>query len=238
MPRSFSTLWPSDVSPPSPSCAEKVLTTYELLENILIHLPMHNIFTCQRVSRQWQSIIQRSVRLREAMFLTSSSTPLRPEDTVYNRTVLCCWNRGQTLYRAEEALTFNPAASVGVAFCIPRQSLLKKPFGAFRFHLHHYPRLTIEALPEIAQGERASWKDMFLTEPPVIAIDFMFRGGMSPFGHLFALWNPHGIKFGDLIDWRWKIANEIEESGREAVGEIECSFHVTWPGFDPREEVW
>lgn len=79
---------------------------------------------------------------------------------------------------------------------------------------------------------------MFLTEPPVVAIDFMFTGRWAPFGDLFALWNPEGVKFGDLIDWRWRIARELEESGREAMGEIECSFHVNWPGLDPTKESW
>lgn len=238
MPRPFSTLWPTKEAPTLPARIEKVLATYELVENILLHLPMHNIFTCQRVSRQWRSIIERSIPLREKMFLLSTSASLRPQDTIYNRTVYCCWNRGQTLYKAEDALLFNPAGTIGQAFTAPSESSSRQPIAAFRFHGHHFPRLTVEALPDIAQADKASWREMFLTEPPVIAIDFMFRGSGDSFGNLFALWNPDGVKFGDLIDWRWRIANDIEQSGREAKGEIECSFHVTWPGFDPREEIW
>lgn len=83
-----------------------------------------------------------------------------------------------------------------------------------------------------------SWRDMFLTEPPVVAIDFMFKGSLSYFGELFALWNPEGVRFGDLIDWRWRLARDIEAGGGVAVGEIECSFHVTWPGFDLMDEIW
>lgn len=115
---------------------------------------------------------------------------------------------------------------------------LKRPVAAIRFNRHLYPQLTIEALPDVAAEERVTWRDMFITNPPVVAIDFMFRGSSDCFGDLFALWNPNGVRFGDLIDWRWRIARELEESGREAKGEIECSFHVTWPGFDPTEEMW
>lgn len=48
--------------------AQKVIATYELLENILIHLPMVDVLLDQRVSRSWQSIIERSVGLQEKLF--------------------------------------------------------------------------------------------------------------------------------------------------------------------------
>ncbi|KAK4893805.1 hypothetical protein LTR27_007830 [Elasticomyces elasticus] len=45
------------------------LDTVELLENILLHLPIRTLLISQRVSRQWQSIVRGSRKARQALFL-------------------------------------------------------------------------------------------------------------------------------------------------------------------------
>ncbi|KAK5696386.1 hypothetical protein LTR17_024262, partial [Elasticomyces elasticus] len=47
--------------------------TVELLENIILFLPLRRILQVQRVSKQWQNTVQGSVKTRRALFLEPSS---------------------------------------------------------------------------------------------------------------------------------------------------------------------
>lgn len=44
------------------------LTTFELLERILLSLPLHNILLLNTVNSQWRSVMARSIPIRNAMF--------------------------------------------------------------------------------------------------------------------------------------------------------------------------
>lgn len=50
------------------SASEKVAGTAELLEQIVFHLPPHEILLSQRVSRQWKANIATSRRLQRLLF--------------------------------------------------------------------------------------------------------------------------------------------------------------------------
>lgn len=52
-----------------PSAAQKVLATVELLEMVLLHLPITTLFVVQQVNTTFNDTIKRSVHLRRAMFL-------------------------------------------------------------------------------------------------------------------------------------------------------------------------
>lgn len=51
--------------------------TYELLEKILFHVPMKQLFL-RRVSKTWQGVIKRSQGLQKKMFLLADGQPLKP----------------------------------------------------------------------------------------------------------------------------------------------------------------
>lgn len=48
---------------------EKVFGTNELLENILVRLPMKKLLLAQRVCKHWHSLINGSIRLQRALFM-------------------------------------------------------------------------------------------------------------------------------------------------------------------------
>lgn len=54
---------------PSTPAAAKVIGVPELLENILLHLGMQQLFVVQRVNRTFKEVIRGSRRLQHAMFL-------------------------------------------------------------------------------------------------------------------------------------------------------------------------
>ncbi|KAK5718573.1 hypothetical protein LTR15_008304 [Elasticomyces elasticus] len=49
------------------------LDTVELLENILLYLPLQKLLLSQRVNKQWQSVVQGSHKARRALFLQQTS---------------------------------------------------------------------------------------------------------------------------------------------------------------------
>lgn len=61
---------------PIMAAAQAVLNTYELLEQILLHLPWKEKFAVQRVSPFWKDLIQRSQILRQRMWIFSPKAPL------------------------------------------------------------------------------------------------------------------------------------------------------------------
>ncbi|KAK3631456.1 hypothetical protein LTR56_016820 [Elasticomyces elasticus] len=69
------TIPPADIVPgtlPAAILAAKVLGTYELLETILLHLPLRQLLLCQRVNRAFKDVVNRSAPIRKALFLEPS----------------------------------------------------------------------------------------------------------------------------------------------------------------------
>lgn len=53
-----------------------VLDTYELLERILLHLPLRTLVLSQRVNKAWSDVFHRSQGIQCACFLKAASSPL------------------------------------------------------------------------------------------------------------------------------------------------------------------
>lgn len=54
---------------------EKLLGTNELLENILVRLPMKRLLLAQRVCKHWKALIDGSLRLQRALFMVPVPIP-------------------------------------------------------------------------------------------------------------------------------------------------------------------
>jgi hypothetical protein len=65
--------------PQTPTAAERVLLLPELLEWIIYHLPIRNIYGGRRVCKIWNEVVETSVMLREKMFLVQETgDPRKP----------------------------------------------------------------------------------------------------------------------------------------------------------------
>lgn len=53
----------------APPASTIVFANYDLLEDILLHLPLRHLLLSKRVCKQWESTQQTSVRVRKALFL-------------------------------------------------------------------------------------------------------------------------------------------------------------------------
>lgn len=135
-----------------------VLETYELLEMILLHLPMRRMLLAQRVSKATRTIIQRSIHLQRALYLLpaplSARTPsltLQPtlNNVIYSRWMpqLGPWTLDTRFIkrRTEEAPTTDLHLHFKVAY-------------------DHYSRAKpIDKIP--SRFPTGSWTRMLLTQP-------------------------------------------------------------------------
>lgn len=71
--------------------AVQVFATYELLENILMHLPLRSLLLAQRVDISFRDLIWRSANINRALFFTPATSQsidwYRPEDAQPGREV-------------------------------------------------------------------------------------------------------------------------------------------------------
>lgn len=54
---------------------EQVVGIYELLENIILHLPLQDILLSQRVSTAWKGVVRQSMEIRQALLLEPVTGP-------------------------------------------------------------------------------------------------------------------------------------------------------------------
>ncbi|USW53060.1 Putative F-box domain-containing protein [Septoria linicola] len=66
------------------SPSTRVFKTYELLENILLHLPLRTLLLSQRVNKSFQDVICRSQKIKQALFLEPCSPHVVVEGLVDN----------------------------------------------------------------------------------------------------------------------------------------------------------
>ena len=56
------------------AAASQVGNTYELLENILLHLPLRQLLLAQKVNKKFHAVIQDSLQINQALFWKPIST--------------------------------------------------------------------------------------------------------------------------------------------------------------------
>ena len=55
------------------AASAKVFDTYELLEDILLHVPLRQLLLVQRVSKTFRQLAQNSLKIQKALFLTPAT---------------------------------------------------------------------------------------------------------------------------------------------------------------------
>lgn len=61
---------------PRTTAASKVLGNYELLEQILLHLPLRSLLLSRSINKATSEVCQRSLRIPRALFLAPRSQPV------------------------------------------------------------------------------------------------------------------------------------------------------------------
>lgn len=173
------------------SSGERASDTYELLEQILLCLPIKDLFVVQRVSRTWKSIIQQSRGIRKKMFLLANGNPIvqKADPFEYHNSV-------STGVFYTGCLEFNPAFEI----------LQGKPVAPTGYEdlasYNVFPgdssiNIIINMAddrPETKQLGRStlSYKSMLVTQPPITTMSSSYRRNQC------TMYNPNGLTFGDL----------------------------------------
>lgn len=198
--------------------AHKALDVVELLETILLHLPMKDVYNLQRTCKTWKAVIHESGQLQKKMFLLAEGDVLRPmlrsgeppsdgQSSSYCRSTLrMCPEPGCHMTSAIEKLH----DGIRVEFFSP-------PDDGFTSHGITKPPL---------QHQESSWWSMFVTQPPIAALTVdLYEPGrcdLSIGPSKVTMYNPNGITHGEMLKWiakspiatdhTWQAPNGYEDS--------------------------
>ncbi|KAF2163876.1 hypothetical protein M409DRAFT_25652 [Zasmidium cellare ATCC 36951] len=222
----------------TPSATSTALITYELLERILLHTPIHTLFTTRRVSKTWLSLLNRSLPLQQAMFLVPSAPAISPTESTYNDHS----GRTRTIYPSQP-LQLNPSGDIIGLVNQPAGRGHRAPLVTFGLSDQNlFLEFEIEGIPiydEKLLAEEASWRGMLVTQPPITAVHFRLIR-RDPRRGVMTIFNPKGVTFGDLQDMSGEFKRGFERPGEDKEVRYEglsfCLFHPFTE--DQMEEAW
>lgn len=172
-----------------------VLSTYELLENVLALLPARDIETVKLVSKTWYKLVKGSRRLRNAAVLrpvSYNSGVIGPAGDEIGRDVPT-YAKGTMIYlhRSLQTSTRFPTAHLKLS-SFDYYPALSTSFEAKRQHL-------------IAKRQQhfVAKRQHFVTKPPCSAIHLHMEHKMGGNGKVYAdcvVYVKGGITVGDLVD--------------------------------------
>lgn len=221
------------------SSTHRALTTYELLEQILLYLDIHSLFVLRGVSKTWLSILSRSIPLQERMFIMPSDPPVKPIESTYNYYS----GRTRAIYKPHP-VQLNPCGETAGLMNQPAGRGHRIPLVTFGISDQNlFLQFEIKGIPIYDNKilyERASWRGMLITQPPITAVNFEFIR-RDPHGGAVTVFNPKGVTFGDLHEMSLKMAREFElQTGEDSELSFESmSFCLVHPFTDDQmEEAW
>ena len=165
--------------PPKRSPSTHVLETTELLETILLELPMKDLLLSQRVCRLWHALITTSIRLRRALFL---------EPVPCGTISYLDWRLDDKDFYDENHARLGLGEDIRGPNCDQMPKVYPSHWGRSRedsgkYHVFVNPLLEklfpvlsvsgiywkeqLEDLPKPVQTQHASWRRMYFTQPPV-----------------------------------------------------------------------
>ncbi|KAK5694190.1 hypothetical protein LTR97_009811 [Elasticomyces elasticus] len=188
------------------SAAQRLFDTYELCENILKDLQPTDLLRARGVCRTSRSLAQRSVTLRERLYLLSSQESDTTGHIDYDWCVKCGgWDRrnvSTTPSRASDQClaerlvrVYNPLilakdeayASRGLLGSLLLQSVF-----------------SVESRPESFIEDGTLFREMHLTQPPVTRVVVWMRTfsarGVQGTDEGKVLQNVGGVRFGEVLD--------------------------------------
>ncbi|KAI5363575.1 hypothetical protein Slin15195_G092270 [Septoria linicola] len=263
--RSFASVWPKQNQKPGPSnedvtrsfaslrvdhaqasdssvsaASHRVLTTYELLEPILLNLTCQQALVAQRVARSWRSVVQRSQPLQEISFHHATEKPLQP----------AAWQGHSSMHRVDYGVHRIVYDTLRLELC--PAAPIQQPSGSLGPIITSWTARELGSVLQLSVGLggaiepvppdlTASWWNMHIASPPLPAISLDFLPDVPEQAYSMTLYNPTGVRLGELFDWTWKLGSLFESTtggrldGRIAV----ASFWLTCS--DERaefEEAW
>jgi len=195
--------------------SEAVLFTTETLENILQHLPSRQLLLMQRVCRKFRNVITGNKSLQQKLFLLPSK-------------VQFCWNYSTRKWGKEFNVPISKGdcdGSTGSTEDVSRNHLRAEPSYVFLNPMLLKLRkgsylMTRDGSADIGHDAElirpssllrdypeASWRRMYLTQPPLNSIDVWFALGDSD----RSVNGNIGLKFRGIIEYARKLEKRFHE---------------------------
>ncbi|KAF2482750.1 hypothetical protein BDY17DRAFT_165640 [Neohortaea acidophila] len=193
-------------TPTPPSAVQRVLNIPELLEIILLYLSQKDLLLSQRTSRAFRRTIQASPRLQKSLFLLpdwrlegrafnayAKDQPNRPGRKPENNRLLL--RAFPTSYPTVTLVIVNDGDGVDSTTTNPRDRRPSEHWSwdvCISFPADRAPNTS----PAVLYPE-ASWRRMFLSQPPCTSLHLVRRWqrSLSP-----AIVREDGIKMGEFVD--------------------------------------
>lgn len=216
----------------TPSAAgPKVAGIAELLEHILLHLPMRDLLLAQRVSRMFKEVIDNSDTIQRALFFVPELPPTPLLETDVRVNPLLADEKSYIsipLYQTERNLDIEPAFIERAGWNLQKLRAVKCEVSTSTEYSRTIPinsvrvGITLGRLPgtackdrveAVGQSVHGSWRRMYLTQPPLNTwwtMDTRYNSGT-----FYEYDRPQ--KLGEL--WSWKIRRsdgtyvDTEDSG-------------------------
>ncbi|KAK4989311.1 hypothetical protein LTR50_003303 [Elasticomyces elasticus] len=201
----------------SHAAVDNVFLLPELLEQILLQVPIKDVLVYQRVCGQWQAVIASSIRLQRALFFAPDWTrgartcdTLREEDDrpepkpQNNRLLLKAFPGYYPTIAHTPSHSPTPLPGHGDAgdpdehARLPRGRRESQSPGRWSWDVNvAFPADHAPAASAAVLYERASWRRMLLSQPPCTSLHLVRRWQKAPRP---AIVRANGITMGDLSD--------------------------------------
>ncbi|KAF2811474.1 uncharacterized protein BDZ99DRAFT_518745 [Mytilinidion resinicola] len=203
------------------SATERTLGVTELLELVLLELPIRDIFQAQRVSQQWKAVISNSSPLRKAMWLTpvdSSSTQAKHDEVELPTHSRLYSLTDKNHPRVLAAKHFNPLLPLGEDNY--RIELMMK--GWLSEFVREELVLVVPDPTEwkhsfslvASKGEdKAAWEDMQVFSPPITRFEIHIvdtKKGTVYVHNMPKLYNENGIRMGEMMKQLYVVLKKLE----------------------------
>lgn len=196
---------------------QAVFKTAELLENIVMNLPVKKIFGIQRVSRQFRDIMATSSAIRQKCFLQPSGEQRQTWVANSNQSIrtgpIWGWYPPHDAHFVKDSdeTKITTLMKVTPARINPLLQLLSNQLSlTAATRLWGKPEELVTFTPSITwnlNNKSASWRDMQLTDPPTTSVsaNVTLGTGKSRAPRTSKFWNVderhgRGLTLGDVID--------------------------------------
>lgn len=201
------------------SAVTSVLEIPELLQAIIIELPIRNIFQARRVSRLWRDAIGDSLAIRKKLFLKQTEKVVAPSPVIH----------APIQGKIEYACHFEP-----------NNTFMNLLHGAV-FDGRDQKRPGFVAMTrnfrigdDIGHGRSRSFGSMFITQPPCTTAVVRVIGDFKPIAVGCSLRNSEGLRCKDVVE----VVEKMLSGAQKLVLKSRAQFNVNiWSVYSDEEAL-
>ena len=160
-----------------PSSTPEPLQIVELLEQILLHLPMRDLLLAQRVCTRWHSLVTQSKRIQRALYFLPAATPITGLRYPFNPLLACAF---------ADYFYFSP---------------FMEPIYIASGYLDIILKSTSKQWDESITRKEASWRKMLVCQPPATNVAVVDERIAPDYEDCFEEWanNEKGVTMGEVL---------------------------------------